>query len=183
LEHIEKDRQEACCPRCRSMIPRLPNHGACLYRVRADLADPTSSTSTASLPSDTAARVRLHRHMGSGPKTSTKALASAPSTEGEQISPSHVPDYSLYTCIHCQRVAIEEPIENVLFYFKLPHTREEAQIAAEQGCPLFAPSFEDPPLPEEPSCSHWELARTVLRLRHLLWQARHCESTRDRAGF
>jgi hypothetical protein len=86
--------------------------------------------------------------MGSGPKTSTRALASAPSTEREQISPSSVPDYSLHTCIHCQRVAIEEPIEDVLFYFKLPHTREGARIAAEQGCPLFAPRFEDPPLPE-----------------------------------
>jgi hypothetical protein len=164
------------------LIPRLPNHCACLCRVKAELADPTSSTSTTLLPSDTAARVRLHRHMGSGPKTSTKVLASAPSTEREQISPSSVPDYSLHTCIHCQRVAIEEPIEDVLLYFKLPHTREGARIAAEQGCPLFAPRFEDPPLPEEPSCSRSELARTVLRLRHLFWQARHCESIRDRAG-
>ncbi|KAH7401971.1 heterokaryon incompatibility protein-domain-containing protein [Phaeosphaeria sp. MPI-PUGE-AT-0046c] len=99
---------------------------------------------------------------------------------GEQ---PNVPPAPLHTCIHCQRITIEKPDAGVPFYVKSPHTRGEARAAARRGCPLFTPLFEDPALPEEPTCSRSELTRTLLSDSQYHWQARNCDTFHDRAAF
>ncbi|OAL06740.1 HET-domain-containing protein [Phaeosphaeriaceae sp. SRC1lsM3a] len=101
----------------------------------------------------------------------------------QQSTQLGVPGTSLHTCVHCQRITIEDPKAGTPFYLKLPHTRAEARTAAQQGCPLFAPLFEDPPLPEEPACSRLELTRTLLSDSLCHWEARDCDTFRDRASF